>query len=727
MSLASKVLLGLGLGILTGLFFGESVAFLSLPGRAFVVLLQMTVLPFVSVAMIHSLGSLQPADARRLARFAGSFLLVIWGVTLAVVAAVPLAFPDWEAASFFSTSLVEQGPPFDPVALYLPANPFHSFAEGVVPAIVVFSVAVGLALMAVPRRQALLESLGALEDALQRVAGFVVSLAPYGVFAIAGEAAGTMRGDELLGLQVYSAAYVVCAVALTFWVLPVLVTSLTPFRYGEALGRARAALITAFATGSVFVVLPLLSQCCKDLLETRDRARGSEQTVDVIVPIAFALSSAGKLLSLAFVLFAGWLSGFPVAVSQIPSFLATGLFSFFASTVVAVPFLLDLFNVPADTFRLFLIADNVVGNRFGSMLASVHILSLTLLGACGTAGLLAVRTRKLLRWGAVTLALIGFGLGGVRLAFDAVERPYEGYKQFVDRTPLLPSVPTRELSAPPAGRSGATLARIRDAGSLRVGWWRNRLPFAFRNEAGELVGFDIDMAHALARDMNARLELVPIERGQTADLLDQGIVDVVMTGIAITPARLEHLDLTDPYIEETLAFVVPDHRREEFSSRAAVRAHASLRLAVPATSYYVDLVHAYLPRAELVTVDSPREFFRAAPGTFDGLVFTAESGSAWTLIYPQFSVAVPQPDVVEVPLGYAVRRGDARMVAFLDAWIGLKQRDRTIERLRDYWILGIDPPGAQQPRWSILRDVLGVGAPASGEAEPSTRADRSAS
>ena len=59
MSLSARVLLGLGLGVVTGLFFGESVSFLEVPGRAFVVLLQMTVLPFVSVALIHSLGRLR--------------------------------------------------------------------------------------------------------------------------------------------------------------------------------------------------------------------------------------------------------------------------------------------------------------------------------------------------------------------------------------------------------------------------------------------------------------------------------------------------------------------------------------------------------------------------------------------------------------------------------------------------------------------------------------------
>jgi Na+/H+-dicarboxylate symporter/ABC-type amino acid transport substrate-binding protein len=709
MSLSTKVLLGHAHGKATRRFFGESAAFLEAPGRAFVVLLQMTVLPFVSVALIHSLGRLTTGEARTLARYAGAFLLLIWALTLTVVVLFPLAFPGWKAASFFSTSLIEATPAFDPLTLYLPANPFRAMAEGVVPAVVVFSVAVGLSLMISERKQALLESLDTLQETLQRIAGFVVSLAPYGVFAIAGHAAGSMRSDDLLGLQVYAAAYVAAALALTFWILPVLVTSLTPFRYGEVVGHAREALITAFATGSVFVVLPLLAYRAKELLDTRERARESSELVDVIVPIAFTLSSAGKLLSLAFVLFAGWLSGFPLAPTQVPQFLVSGVFSFFASTAMAVPFLLDLFRIPADLFQLFLVADNVVGNRFGSLLASVHILSLTLLGACGAAKLLSVRRARLVRWGIVSVALVLGSFGGLRLAFESIDRPYAGYQHFIERSLLLPAAPATENdSAAPRG-SGPALDRIRSSGTLRVGWTRDRLPLVFRNQASELVGFDVEMAHALARDLGVSIEFVQIDPDRVPELLDTGAIDVAMSGFAITPERMRSVAFSDPYLEETICFIVPDHRRDEFSSSEAVRGHAALRLAIPGGLYYAGKIREFLPRAELVEISSPREFFRSLNEEVDGLIFTAESGSAWTLIYPQFSVAVPHPDLFKVPLGYAARRDDPGLVSFLDRWILLKQRDLTIPRLFAYWFQGISPPEARQRRWSILHDLILAG------------------
>ena len=56
-------------------------------------------------------------------------------------------------ASFFSSSLVERRPTFDFVDLYIPANPFHSLANNVVPAVVLFSVILGIGLVGVERKE----------------------------------------------------------------------------------------------------------------------------------------------------------------------------------------------------------------------------------------------------------------------------------------------------------------------------------------------------------------------------------------------------------------------------------------------------------------------------------------------------------------------------------------------------------------------------------------------
>ena len=54
---------------------------------------------------------------------------------------------------FFSTSLVERREPFNFIDLYIPSNPFYSLANNIVPAVVLFSVVVGVSLIGVERKE----------------------------------------------------------------------------------------------------------------------------------------------------------------------------------------------------------------------------------------------------------------------------------------------------------------------------------------------------------------------------------------------------------------------------------------------------------------------------------------------------------------------------------------------------------------------------------------------
>jgi ABC-type amino acid transport substrate-binding protein len=432
--------------------------------------------------------------------------------------------------------------------------------------------------------------------------------------------------------------------------------------------------------------------------------------VDVVVPTSFTFPSAGKLLSLCFLFFAGWLSGYAIPLTRYPELLVGGVASFFGSTLVAVPFLLDAFQIPADLFRLFVVSDNIVGNRFGSTLAAMHVIALVLLSASATAGLIRVRPVALVRYVAITLLLTLGVVGLVRVSFEARGREYEGYTLFVEMQPRLAQAKMRVLDAPPdilpvVDPNVPTLDRIRQRGFLRAGFTKDRLPHAFRNASNQLVGSDVEMLNQLALELGVDLEMVQVDFDALPRLLNAGYLDMGGVGMAVTTKRLEELSFSEPYANETLAFIVRDHRREEFSSREAVQRQESLRLGVMNAPYYIRKLQKYLPQAELVLLESPRAFFRDTSGEIDALVFTAESGSAWSLVYPSYSVAVPQPDILRVPLAYPVARGDEAMVKLLSTWITLKQRDKTLDRLYEHWILGTHA-AATGPRWSIIRDVL---------------------
>ena len=169
LSLATQVVLALVLGLAAGICFGELMAFFKVIGRAFILLLQMTVLPYIVLSLITGLGHLNFQEVKNLALKVGGLLLVSWFLAFAAILAMPLAFPELESASFFSTSLLQTPEAVDFLDLFIPANPFYAFSNNLVPAVVLFSVAVGIALIRIEPKQGLLENLTVLNRCMAQV------------------------------------------------------------------------------------------------------------------------------------------------------------------------------------------------------------------------------------------------------------------------------------------------------------------------------------------------------------------------------------------------------------------------------------------------------------------------------------------------------------------------------------------------------------------------------
>jgi Na+/H+-dicarboxylate symporter len=712
MSFSTKIVAGLVLGIVVGLFFGEMVAFFHVVANAYIQLLQMTVLPYVIISLITGIGSLTYRQAKMLLIKVGGILLLLWLVSLVMVFLMPLAFPRWESASFFSTSLVQQKPSFDFLNLYIPANPFYSMANNIVPAVVLFSVIVGVALIGVEKKERFIDTLNVFNRALTRATHFVVKLTPIGIFAIAASHAGTMKLSEFERLQVYMLVYIAMGVLLTFWVLPGLVASLTSIRHRELIGLTKDALITAFMTGNLFIVLPILSDASKGLLAKHSiNSEESQSLPEVIVPASFNFPHAGKVLTLSFVLFAGWFSDSVVDFAAYPKLAATGVMSLFGNLAVSIPFLLDLFEVPADMFELFLVT-SVVNSRVGTLIAAMNTMVIALLGTCAIVGGISFDSRRLLRYAGITAVLTFVTIAGARVVFSGtLENRYEKDKILSGMHLLRNPLPATVHKMPPpfdpssVDKNKSVLSTIRERGLIRVGYRERGLPYAYFNSAGELVGFDVEMAHRLAKEMDVGLEFVPIDLENLSQKLNEGHYDIVMCGTVITTERAEEMTFSTPYLNETLALVVKDHRRHQFVDWEEIKHMGSFQIGVPNLPYYLNMVRTHLPKAEVSVIDDVVEFFEGNMPHLDAILFTAERGSAWSLFYPKYSVTVPGPGRVGVPLAYLVGRRDLEMARFVSTWIELKKNDGTIKELFDYWIKGNNAT-KQTPRWSVIRDVL---------------------
>ncbi len=708
-SLSTRIFIALLLGIGTGLFFGEMVAFLETVGDVYIKLLQMTVLPYVILSLILGLGSLEYRQAILLAKKGGLLLLLVWAITLGVVFLFPLAFPDWQSSSFFSKALTQPRESVDFVKLYIPANPFHAIANNLVPAVVVFCISIGIALIGIKGKERLMEDMNVLMEALSRVTNFVVRLTPVGVFAITASASGTMGIMELKQMEVYLFTYVAFALVMSLWILPALVTTLTPLKYRQVIGLTKDALITAFATSSLFIVLPILAEKSKELIEHCDiDQKEAGSAVDVIIPTSFNFPHAGKLFTFSFILFAGWFSGFDVEPADYPLLLGSGFMSLFANVNIAVPFMLDSMHIPSDTFQFF-VATSVINARFGTLLAAMHVLTLTLLTAFAMSNKVQIQWRGLLRYILISSCLLIVVVIGSRIFLTSTIKDSYNKDTIIASMSLSGQrITAKVYTVPPESPQtvpGKTrLEQVRERGILRVCYQEdNNMPFSYFNTDGQFVGFDIELLEILGADFDIQIELVPVTGLDLSSSFNEGYCDMG-TGQPLTPELSTRQDYSLTYIDYTLAFLVKDYKRHQFNDLAFLKKQ-ELKIAIFDTHYYQRMLHRLLPKAELILVDSYSSFIEHYHERADAMITVAEKGSAWTLLYPEYAVATPFGDTIKIPVAFPVPLGEESMADLLKNWIHLKQKDGTITNLYNYWILG-QQQMIHQPRWSIIRDVL---------------------
>lgn len=711
MGLSGRIFVGLIAGICTGIFFGELVADLKLLGDIFIKLLQITVLPYIIVSLIAGFGRMHMDQARRLALRGSIVLLIIWALALVMIFLAALAFPDLDVASFFGSAVPTDQQQPDLFELYLPANIFYSLSNNLVPAVVFFSILVGVALISVEDKSGVLPIFDGLTVAMAKINSAIVQLTPYGIFAIAAAAAGTMTIDEVSRVQVYLVTYIGLALLITFWVFPGLVAAVSGISYQEILRTFRDALVTAFATGNQFVVLPQIAENCKELLRRhRLESEEAESAVDIIVPVSFNFPSLGKLLVLLFVLFAAWFTDTDLDVSDQLGLAFNGLFSLFGSINIAVPYMLDSLHIPADMFQLFLVTGIVVG-RFGAMLAALHIIVLSVIGTLALCGRIQLRAAAILRYLLITGVLLFALVLCLRAYFVVFVPTPPGRDEVLTNIQLMerrvPASISRQVpEASVTQLAGTRLDHILNEGVLQVGYRPNNLPCSFLTAGGELVGFDVEMAHILAEDLTVELQFVPFEFDQLGSMLASGQVDMAMSCIASLPDRYAYTSFSRPYLDLSLAFIVRDHERGVFGDLELLREREKLTIAMVSTHYFESRIRRLLPDAEFVYLEAAEDFFNGGDQGADALLLSAEEGAAYSYRYPRYAVARAGGGGIRLPAAYAVPKGDVEMMEFVSNWIELKRKDGTIDGLYDYWMLG-GAAKVKKPRWSVIRNVLG--------------------
>lgn len=364
-------------------------------GNLFIDLLKMVLIPLVFTSIVVGVAHLQKhRQAQRVWKytlmfFVGSMALAMFLALVASNLFKPGAGLHLDMfANAISNFEAKQLTPAEFFAQFLRSlfqNPFGAFAAANVLPVVVFALVMGVALvMGGSRYQNILELLEEFLDLIMRVVGWIMYLAPLGIFALLTRLVATQDSELLSTLAKFIVLVFATTLIHALVVLPLILylfTRKSPLWFWRG---AREALITAFATSSSSATLPVTLRCVENNLYVRKDIAG------FVIPLGATINMDGTALyEAAAALFVANLVGIDLTLGQqlivfctamIASMGAPGIPSAGMVTMVMV---LQAVGLPAEAIAILLPIDRVLDtirtavNVQGDMIGSLVVDKLT--------------------------------------------------------------------------------------------------------------------------------------------------------------------------------------------------------------------------------------------------------------------------------------------------------------------------------------------------------------
>lgn len=244
-------------------------------------------------------------------------------------------------------------------------------------------------------------------------------------------------------------------------------------------------------------------------------------------------------------------------------------------------------------------------------------------------------------------------------------------------------------SLPPSPEP-STLKEIRERGELCVGIDPGYKPFAWEDEKGNIVGFDIDVVEKMAKEMGVELVLVKIEWDEIIPALLDKKIDIIMSGMTITPDRNLKINFADPYI--VVGQTVLLNKKHD----GKVKTYKDLNKSIYTVTSKLgttgeQAVKDYIPKCTYKSFKTEEEAVqevidgRADAFVYDKpccAVFMKEKG-ADRLVF------LDEPFTYE-PLAWGIRKGDLDFLNWLNNFLRQIKNDGRYEKIKNKWIRSND-------------------------------------
>ena len=230
----------------------------------------------------------------------------------------------------------------------------------------------------------------------------------------------------------------------------------------------------------------------------------------------------------------------------------------------------------------------------------------------------------------------------------------------------------------------STVAQAVKRGSLKVGL-DIFVPWAMKDKKGNLVGFEVDVAKELAKDMGLEIELVPTKWDGIIPALLTGKFDVIIGGMGITPKRALQVNFSVPYEYSGMGIVAHKKKAPGFSSLEDFN-KSDVEIAVKLGTTAEAAAKKMMPQAKLRRFqDEAQAYQELRNGNVHAVVGSAPRPAFEAAAYPETLYLPLEGTFTKEPIGFAVRKGDPDTLAFFNSWINLKWETGWLKERYNYW------------------------------------------
>ncbi len=227
-----------------------------------------------------------------------------------------------------------------------------------------------------------------------------------------------------------------------------------------------------------------------------------------------------------------------------------------------------------------------------------------------------------------------------------------------------------------------TIDAIKKRGKLQVGFG-SFVPWAMRDKQGQWVGFEIDVASKLAKDMGVQLELTPTAFDSIIPSLIAGKFDVIIGGLSVTPARQAQIDFTEPYSQSGQGVAASRQLAAKMKWPDDYN-NANVTFTCRRGASPCKTIEEKWPKATIRQFDDDAIAFQEViNGNAHAVVSSEPKPTFFTIKNPDRLFKPMTENLTTSVEGFGVRKNSPVVVAYYNDWIG-KNKDWLKQR-HNYW------------------------------------------